>query len=86
MTPEERTEFDATERDAQLWRYFQSEEYRNKGSDDPLLVIYSLVDGQRIDSDEARRRIEKYFDKSFEGQNQRGPVRDRGAARPLGVT
>ena len=86
MSPEERAEFDATERDAQLWRYFQSEEYRSKGADDPMLVVYSLVDGRVIDSDEARRRIEKYLDKSFEGQNARGPVRDRGVPRPAGVT
>jgi hypothetical protein len=82
MSPEERAEFEATERDAQLWRYFQGEEYRPKGLDDPLLVIFSVVDGCVVDSDEARRRIEKYFDKSFEGQNARAPQRNRGAERP----
>jgi hypothetical protein len=86
MSPEERAEFDATERDAQLWRYFQSELYRNKGPDDPLLMVFSAVDGRVIDADEARRRIEKYHDKSFEGQNARAPIRSHGVHRPEGVT
>ena len=89
MTREEAAEFEACERDAQLWRYFQSEEYRLKGPEDPDLMIVGKdengVFGQVLTAEEARRRIEEYYLSSFEGQHKERPPRNPGAPRPPGV-
>lgn len=88
MTPEERAEFEDTERDAQLWRYLRSDDYRPKGSDDPCIMLIGK-DGNGvygvISAEEARMRIEKYYERAFDGQGPRPPKGHTGAPRPSGI-
>ena len=59
MTREEWAEFDAAQRDANLWRYFQGEEYRLGRGDDPDLRI--MYKGKPIRAEEARVLIEEFY-------------------------
>lgn len=61
MTLEERAEFEATERDAALWRYLQSEDFRSRGSDDPDIVLFDRKSGAQIPVEVARQKIEKFL-------------------------
>lgn len=61
MTPEERAEFDAALRDAELWRYFRDEARLMMAlPDDPMLVICDR-DGVRYNAELARVIIEEFY-------------------------
>jgi len=70
MTADERAEFDAAQRDADLWRYFQSEDQRlatGAPADPHLKICARALSGALypVPVEKARKAIEEFYRKAI---------------------